>query len=83
LVLRGVLGRQDEGKEMIQTAEDDEFDRIAHENEMKSGQPYHFDVYVSPSQRNQVLEEIAIKLAALPFGDTAASFACYVRDMKA
>jgi hypothetical protein len=68
---------------MIQTAEDDEFARIAHENEMKSGQPYHFDVYVSPSQRNQVLEEIAIKLAALPFGDTAASFACYVRDMKA
>ena len=68
---------------MIQTAEDDEFDRIAHENEMKSGQPYHFDVYVSPSQRNQVLEEVAVKLAALPFGDTAASFACYVRDMKA
>ena len=68
---------------MIQTAEDDEFDRIAHENEMKSGQPYHFDVYVRPSQRNQVLEEVAVKLAALPFGDTAASFACYVRDMKA
>jgi hypothetical protein len=68
---------------MIQTAEDDEFDRIAHENEMKSGQPYHFDVYVSPSQRNQVLEEVAVKLAALPFGDTAASFACYVRGMKA
>ena len=67
---------------MIQTAEDDEFDRIAHENEMKSGQPYHWDVYVSPSQRNQVLEEVAVKLAALPFGDTAASFACYVRDMK-
>jgi hypothetical protein len=68
---------------MIQTAEDDEFDRIEHENAMKSGQPYHFDVYVSPSQRNQVLEEVATKLAALPFGDTAASFACYVRDMKA
>ena len=31
---------------MIQTAEDDEFDRIEHENEMKSGQPYIFDVYV-------------------------------------
>jgi hypothetical protein len=68
---------------MIQTAEDDEFDRIEHENAMKSGQPYHFDVYVSPSQRNQILEEVATKLAALPFGDTAASFACYVRDMKA
>jgi len=24
------------------------------------GQPYHFDTYVSPSQRNQVLEEAAL-----------------------
>jgi hypothetical protein len=46
---------------MIHTDEDDEFDRIARENAMK-GQPYHWDVYVSPSQRNQVLEECA-KLA--------------------
>jgi len=46
------------------------------------GQPYHFETYVSPSQRNQVLEEVAIKLESLPFGDTAASFAVYVRDMK-
>jgi hypothetical protein len=23
------------------------------------GQPYHYDVYVSPSQRNQVIEECA------------------------
>ena len=23
------------------------------------GQPYHYDTYVSPSQRNQVLEEVA------------------------
>jgi hypothetical protein len=67
---------------MIKTAEDDEFDRIEHENAMKSGQPYYFNIYVSPSQRNHVLEEVATKLAALPFGDTAASFACYVRDMK-
>jgi hypothetical protein len=67
---------------MIKTAEDDEFDRIEHEAAMKSGQPYHYDVYVSPSQRDKVLEEVATKLAALPFGDTAASFACYVRDMK-
>jgi len=45
---------------MIHTDEDDEFDRIARENTMKSGQPYHFDgVYVSVSQRNQVLEEAA------------------------
>jgi hypothetical protein len=44
---------------MIHTDEDDEFERIERENTMK-GQPYHFDpVYVSPSQRNQVLEEAA------------------------
>ena len=44
---------------MIHTDEDDEFERIARENTMK-GQPYHFDpVFVSVSQRNQVLEEAA------------------------
>jgi hypothetical protein len=67
---------------MIHTDEDDEFERIAHEAEMKKGQPYHYDVFVSPSQRNQVLEEVAKKFDAMPFGDTAASFACFVRDMK-
>ena len=69
---------------MIQTAEDDEFDRIEHENEMKSGQPYHYDVYVSPSQRNTVLEEVAKEFESMriAFGDTAASFARYVREMK-
>ena len=68
---------------MIHTEEDDEFDRIAHENAMKSGQPYHYDVFVSPSQRNTVLEEIAKEFDAMkPFGDTAASFAAFVRSMK-
>ena len=67
---------------MIHTDEDDEFNRIDHENKMKSGQPYHWDVFVSPSQRNQVLEEVAKKFDSMPFGDTAASFARYVRDMK-
>jgi hypothetical protein len=67
---------------MIQTAEDDEFDRIEHENAMRNGQPYHFDVYVSPSQRNLVLEEVAKEFDKMPFGDTAASFAAYVRGMK-
>jgi hypothetical protein len=43
---------------MIHTDEDDEFERIQRENEMK-GQPYHYDVFVSVSQRNQVLEEAA------------------------
>jgi hypothetical protein len=67
---------------MINTDEDDEFERIEHENAMKSGQPYHFDIFVSPSQRNQVLEEVAQELAKLPFGDTSASFAVFVRNMK-
>jgi hypothetical protein len=64
--------------------EDDEFDRIAHENEMKSGQPYHYDVYVSPSQRNQVLEEVAKEIQKFTvFGkDTIDSFTAYIRGMK-
>jgi hypothetical protein len=67
---------------MIHTDEDDEFSRIEHENAMK-GQPYHYDVYVSPSQRNQVLEEVAKEFDAMkPFGDTSASFAAFVRGMK-
>jgi hypothetical protein len=68
---------------MIHTDEDDEFARIEHENQMKSGQPYVFDVYVSPSQRNVVLEEVAQEFDKMTsLGDTAASFACFVRDMK-
>jgi hypothetical protein len=66
----------------MKTDEDDEFERIEHENAMRSGQPYHFDIFVSPSQRNQVLEEVAQELAKLPFGDTAASFSIFVQNMK-
>ena len=47
------------------------------------GQPYHYDTYVSLSQRNQVLEEVAREFDKMPaLGDTAASFACFVRNMK-
>ena len=47
------------------------------------GQPYLFDTYVSPSQRNTVLEEVAKEFDKMTsFGDTAASFAIYVRSMK-
>jgi hypothetical protein len=52
---------------MIRTEEDDEFARIEHENNLK-GQPYHFEIYVSPSQRNQVLEEVAKVFDALDKG---------------
>jgi hypothetical protein len=67
---------------MIHTDEDDEFSRIEHENQMKSGQPYVF-TYVSPSQRNTVLEEVAKEFDNMKaFGDTSASFAAFVRGMK-
>jgi hypothetical protein len=47
------------------------------------GQPYYFDIYVSPSQRNEVLEEVAKEFENLKaFGDTAQSFAAFVRGMK-
>ena len=68
----------------MNTDEDDEFDRIAHEAEMKSGQPYHYDVYVSPSQRNQVLEEVAKEIQKFTvFGKaTIDSFTASIRGMK-
>ena len=34
------------------------------------------------SVRNDTLEEVAKEFEKMPFGDTAASFAKYVRDMK-
>ena len=34
------------------------------------------------AHRNEVLEEVAREFDRMPFGDTAASFACYVREMK-
>jgi len=46
------------------------------------GQPYLYDLFVSVSQRNQVLEEVAKEFDKMPFGDTAASFASFVRSMK-
>ena len=32
--------------------------------------------------RNEVLEEVAKEFDKMPFGDTSASFARFVRDMK-
>jgi hypothetical protein len=68
----------------MKTDEDDEFDRIAHEAEMKSGQPYYYDVFVSVSQRNKVLDEVAAEIQKMTaFGqDTLDSFSVYIRNMK-
>jgi hypothetical protein len=45
--------------------------------------------YVSPDleklirvAQNQKLDEIANKIAAMPFGDTAASFAVWIKEQK-
>ena len=47
------------------------------------GQPYYFDIYVSPSQRNAILEEVAREFDKMKaFGSTAESFATHVRGMK-
>jgi hypothetical protein len=48
------------------------------------GQPYHFDVFVSQSQRNQVLEEVAKEIEKFEvFGkDTISSFTIAIRNMK-
>ena len=47
------------------------------------GQPYYFDIYVSRSQRNHVLEEVAKEFDKMKaFGTTAESFSSFVRGMK-
>jgi hypothetical protein len=48
------------------------------------GQPYYFDVFVSQSQRNQVLEEVAKEIEKMTvFGkDTISSFTIVIRSMK-
>jgi hypothetical protein len=79
----------------MKTDEDDEFDRIKRENALHevyrlgqeieaTGQPYHYDVFVSPSQRNQVLEEVAKEIQKMTaFGqDTLDSFSVYIKGMK-
>ena len=37
---------------------------------------------VNNANRNDVLEEVAKEFDKMPFGDTSASFAVYVRSMK-
>ena len=67
---------------MIHTDEDDEFDRIERENNLK-GQPYHFEIFVSPSQRNQVLEEAAkVCEENWRYTANASEMAEYIRTMK-
>ena len=51
-----------------------------------TSQIFYAKFYPAPQQtgvdRNDTLEEVAQEFDKMPFGDTAASFARYVRDMK-
>jgi len=70
--------------------EDEEFNAVEKQSNLGKqilrdlGQPYHFDVFVSLSQRNQVLEEVAKEIEKMTaFGkDTISSFSIYIRNMK-
>lgn len=43
---------------------------------------YNYERTLIQVTRNQTLEEVAREFEKMPFGDTAASFARFVRDMK-
>lgn len=45
-------------------------------------QPLYTSPPVQQNIRNATLDEIADKIAAMPFGDTAASFAVWIREQK-
>lgn len=43
---------------------------------------YNYERTLIQVTRNQTLEEVAREFDKMPFGDTAASFAAFVRNMK-
>lgn len=46
---------------------------------------WYLSTHPKPAQqniRNATLDEIADKIAAMPFGDTAASFAVWIKEQK-
>jgi hypothetical protein len=66
---------------MIHTDEDDEFERIEHENQMRKQRMFEHTFH--QVVRNQTLEEVAKEFEAMKNGgDTTAGFAIYVRGMK-
>jgi len=56
----------------------DEFD----EEYIKYRDAFPKEKFIMPVDRNDVLEEVAKEFDKMPFGDTAASFAIFVRGMK-
>lgn len=71
---------------MIKSDEDDEFDRIERENKPKSSGmdccTYDCNQGRNCPVRNRTLEEVAQEVDKMPFGDTAQSFATFIRSFK-
>ena len=62
------------------TEEDEAFKEL--EERIKYRDVFPKKDYNLPVDRNDVLEEVAKEFEKMPFGDTAASFAVFVRSMK-
>ena len=62
------------------TEEDEAFKEL--EERIKYRDVFPKKDYNLPVDRNEVLEEVAKEFEKMPFGDTAASFAVFVRSMK-
>ena len=62
------------------TEEDEAFKDL--EERIKYRDAFPKKDYNLPVDRNDVLEEVAKEFEKMPFGDTAASFAVFVRSMK-
>ena len=60
-----------------------ELDKAFDEEYIKYRDAFPKEKFVVPVDRNEVLEEVAKEFDKMPFGDTAASFAIFVRNMKA
>ena len=69
--------------DLVDKEEDDEFDRIEREQAMGWRKQHIEQKKELDPYRNMVLEEVALQFDMMPaLGDTAASFAAYVRNMK-
>ena len=70
----------------MKSYEDDDFDRIERENKPKSSGmeccTYDCNQGRNCPVRSKTLEEVAQKIENMPFGDTASSFAVFIRNMK-
>ena len=70
----------------MKSDEDYEFERVARENKPKSSGmeccTYDCNQGRNCPVRTRTLEEVALAFDKMPFGDTSASFAVYVRSMK-